>query len=298
MDAGRRVSRSRSRPTAWCPSVARCTCAPFGGEGPTGAGLVGGGGAVGQPLPGGVGPQVTRGTQDLVRCVEVELDQALAPDFELEAVHGSTGHVAIAPDLGPPAGVLGRHVGRLVVEAGQERVGLAAAELEAGQGAGDLVGAAGVGPADEALGVVECEMPALPVGEEVDPVDPEAQRGPVRYRAIRARPSPPPRVRRRAGTRNGAGPAPSGDGGWWRSRCGPSRDRGRSGTCPIRGERSRRSDHRSAGGRPLGFDGPGPAVLEAGQEALGQFGPAREVQSVDAGRQLPQSGLRKMRICD
>ena len=51
-------------------------------------------------------------------------------------------------------------------------------------------------------------------------------------------------------------------------------------------------------GRALGFAGPGPAVLEAGQEALGQFGPAREVQGVDAGRQLPQPRLRKMRICD
>jgi len=51
-------------------------------------------------------------------------------------------------------------------------------------------------------------------------------------------------------------------------------------------------------GRPLGLARPGPAVLEPGQETPGQLGPAREVQSVDAGRQLPQAGLRKMRICD
>ncbi len=46
-----------------------------------------------------------------------------------------------------------------------------------------------------------------------------------------------------------------------------------------------------ARGRPLGLARPGPAVLEAGQEALGQFGPAREVEGVDAGRQLPQPRL-------
>ena len=51
-------------------------------------------------------------------------------------------------------------------------------------------------------------------------------------------------------------------------------------------------------GRPLGLGRPGPAVLEAGQETLGQLGPAREVEGVDTGRQLPQPGLRKMRICD
>lgn len=71
--------------------------APLGGEGPARTGLVGAGGAVGQPLGGGVGPQVTRGGVDLFGRVEVELDQTLASDFELEAVDGSTGDEAIAP---------------------------------------------------------------------------------------------------------------------------------------------------------------------------------------------------------
>ena len=44
-------------------------------------------GAVGQPLGGRIGPQVADGGQDLVGRAEIELDQALTPNFELEAVH-------------------------------------------------------------------------------------------------------------------------------------------------------------------------------------------------------------------
>ena len=51
-------------------------------------------------------------------------------------------------------------------------------------------------------------------------------------------------------------------------------------------------------GWALCLAGPGTAVLEPGQETLGQFGPAREVEGVDPGRQLPQPRLGKMRICD
>ena len=39
-----------------------------------------------------------------------------------------------------------------------------------------------------------------------------------------------------------------------------------------------------------------PAVLEAGEEPLGQFGAAREIEGVDAGRQLAQRA--NWRICD
>ena len=54
----------------------------------------------------------------------------------------------------------------------------------------------------------------------------------------------------------------------------------------------------SQGAGRLASPAQAPAVLEAGQEALGQFGPAREVEGVDTGRQLPQPCLGKMRICD
>ena len=47
-----------------------------------------------------------------------------------------------------------------------------------------------------------------------------------------------------------------------------------------------------ARGRPLRLGGPRPAVLEAGQEPLGQLGPGREVEGVDAGGQLPEPRLR------
>jgi len=50
------------------------------------------------------------------------------------------------------------------------------------------------------------------------------------------------------------------------------------------------------GGWPLGLAGPRPAVLEAGEEPLGQFGAAREIEGVDAGRQLAQTA--NWRICD
>ncbi len=48
-------------------------------------------GAVGQPLGGRIAPQVADGGQDLVGRAEIELDQALTPNFELEAVHRTVG---------------------------------------------------------------------------------------------------------------------------------------------------------------------------------------------------------------
>ena len=70
-------------------------------------------------------PTGADGAEDLVRRVEVELDESLAPEFELESVDGHSLDVAIAPDLVPPAGVLGGDIGRLVVEASQKCLGLA-----------------------------------------------------------------------------------------------------------------------------------------------------------------------------
>jgi hypothetical protein len=46
----------------------------------------------------------------------------------------------------------------------------------------------------------------------------------------------------------------------------------------------------------LGLSRPGSAVLEPGEKALGQFGPPRQVEGVDTGRQLAQRA--NWRICD
>jgi hypothetical protein len=81
----------------------------------------------------------------------------------------------VAPDLVPPLISLGGDVGLLVVEPGGEGLGLARSELEPGQDPADLVGTTSVCPADEAVGLIECERPALPVGEQVEPAHPEAQ---------------------------------------------------------------------------------------------------------------------------
>ena len=75
MEVARRARRRRSSADGLVSERGRLDLQPLRGNGPAGAGLVGGGGAVGQPFPGGVGPEVTGGAQDLVRRVEVELDQ-------------------------------------------------------------------------------------------------------------------------------------------------------------------------------------------------------------------------------
>ena len=130
MDAVRRERRSRSSPTARCRSVASCTWSHSGATGQRERVRSVGGCAVGQPFGGRIGPEVSGGGQNLGGRVEVELDESVASDLELEPVHGRAGHIAVAPHLEPPAGALGGHVGRFVVETSHEGVRLAAAELE------------------------------------------------------------------------------------------------------------------------------------------------------------------------
>jgi hypothetical protein len=86
-----RVAKIYATASKWCAS------------GPARLGLVVGGGVVGQPFPGGVGPEVVDGTEERVRRVEVELDQPLPAELELESVHRRAVHVVLAPDLVPPA---------------------------------------------------------------------------------------------------------------------------------------------------------------------------------------------------
>ena len=142
------------------------------------------------------------------------------------------------------------------------------------------------------------EYPALPVGEEVDPVDPEAQLpqfGLEHFVQCR---------HRRLGS-DGMQELGSGlDAHGREVAAGGEADashvvvEAEAVLAPPVGSDPEGEIADLARGRTLGLGRPGPAVLEAGQEPLGQFGSAREVEGVDAGRQLPQSGLRKMRICD
>jgi len=76
--------RSRSRPTAWCLSVACCTWSHSGASGQR-EGLVGGGGAE----------------------VSHVSEASLAPDVELRGGARPCRPIALAPRLEPPAGVLG-----------------------------------------------------------------------------------------------------------------------------------------------------------------------------------------------
>ena len=155
IDVDRRARRSRSMPTAWCrawPAARRATR----GRGASGSGSGrrwGSGRSATRRWRRPTGRRRRPGPESGVS--RSNSTRAWRPTSNSSRWTGSARHVALAPDLVPPAVALGGDVGRLVVEAGQEGLGLAAAELEAGQGAADLVGAAGVGPADEAVGVVE-----------------------------------------------------------------------------------------------------------------------------------------------
>ena len=206
-------------------------------------------------------------------------------------MHGQAGDVALAPHLVPPAGVLGGDLGRLVVEAGQQGLGLAGTELETGQSAADFVGPASVGAADEAVGIVESERPALPVGEEVDPVDPETQLPQFGFEYF-------PQCRHGLPGANGMEefrPRLHTHGG--EVAAGREADAGhvvveaeavlpppvRSDAEGVLADLARR--------RTFGLGGPGPAVLESGQEPPREFGSAREVEGVDSRRQLPEPGL-------
>ena len=76
LNGGRPPGQAQAlEPDGLVPERGSLDLQPLGGEGPAGAGLVAGGGAEGQPFPAGVGLQVAGGAQDLVRRVEVELDQ-------------------------------------------------------------------------------------------------------------------------------------------------------------------------------------------------------------------------------
>jgi len=162
--------------------------------------------------------------------------------------------------------------------------------------AGDLVGAAGVGPADESVGVVEPEGSPLPIGEEVDPVHPEAQMAQFGIEHL---------VQRRHGRLGADGMKELRAGLDTHRRqmtAGGEADAGHlvveaeAVLAPAIGRDAEDDLADLTGVWPLGLAGPRPAVLEAGEEPLGQFGAAREIEGVDAGRQLAQTA--NWRICD
>jgi hypothetical protein len=149
-----------------------------------------------------------------------------------------------------------------------------------------------------ALGVLEPERPALPVSEEVDPVDPQAQAANLGIEQLMHGPH---------GFFGSDGVQELGarlDAHCREVAAGGEADAGHlvveaeAVLAPPVGSDPKGEIADRTRGRPLGFARPGPGVLEPGQQTLGQLGPPREVERVDAGRQLPQARLGKMRICD
>jgi hypothetical protein len=87
MDLAPRASCTRARPTAACPNFASCTDHHSEAIGPTGPRQTGRRAAVGESLLGGVAAQVTEGFERVFGCVNAEIDESLAPQFELDPVH-------------------------------------------------------------------------------------------------------------------------------------------------------------------------------------------------------------------
>ena len=289
MEVDRRARRRAFEPDGLVSERGCLDLQPLRGQGPAGAGLVGGGGAVGQPFPGGVGPQVADGTEDLVRRVEVELDQSLAPELELESVHRHAVHVAIAPDLVPPAGVLGgrrRPSCRRDEPAGSWSCG---SRTRNRSGCRRLRRCGGRRPGRRSGGRRR--------GLSVQPCQ-SAKRS-TRLTQRRSCPSSGSSTSRSVAT---ACPGPDGV-----EELGPGLDAHGREVAAGREADARHvvveaeavlpppvgSDAEGvladlARRRTLGLGRPGPAVLEASQEPLRELGSAREVEGVDSRRQLPE----------
>ena len=122
----------------------------------------------GQPVTGAVSPQRGDGAQDGVGVVQLELGQGGPADLELDPPHLRTGLVPVAPDLLPPVGPFGRHLGRLVVDAGADALGAPGAECEARADVTGPVGGAGVAPAEEVTAVLAPQNQPFDVAEQVE----------------------------------------------------------------------------------------------------------------------------------
>src|SRR5580658_5832533 len=122
-----------------------------------------------------IAPQRGRSPQHGLGYEELEVAQGSPPDLEFDPPHLRAFMVAIAPHQLPPVGALCRHLGRLVVDAPIDALGLPGPEGEAGADMTGLVGGAGIPPTQERSSILTSQHHAFEVAEQIDASHAEAQ---------------------------------------------------------------------------------------------------------------------------